>query len=273
MKGREVSATQFSFSSFGVGVTLDFFDSELLDRFRASLHLIFKDTLTEKNADSEDRIISLRLGSRDDEFVYTFENEQNVFIGTEERLFRLLRTLVRVTVAGYSREKLFIHAGAVSWNGKGMILPAHSHAGKTSLVVELCRLGAEYYSDEYAVVDRDGFIHPFPKHLSIRGEGGRFDQTDTGIDEIGGVAASAPVRCELVLFCEYTSGTKTWNPSAITQGEALLKLIPHMIALPKDPKFALELGGALVNKNGLFVGERGDVGEFAPKILELLDKS
>ena len=49
--------------------------------------------------------------------------------------------------------------------GHGIMLPGYSFAGKTTLVAEFVRAGALYYSDEYAVLDRDRFAHPYPRPL------------------------------------------------------------------------------------------------------------
>src|SRR5436309_2710437 len=68
---------------------------------------------------------------------------------------------------------VFIHAGVVRIGDCGVLIPGSTHSGKTSFVAELVRHGAEYYSDEYAVVDADGLVHPFAKPLSIRRAGGR----------------------------------------------------------------------------------------------------
>lgn len=262
----------FSFSSFGVGVRLDFDDADLLARFKDSLSKVFRNTLVEKERGEDDHLISVWHGDSPEVFNYSFQGENLDFIGSESELFHLLRTLVRVTVAANTREKLFIHAGAVGWNGRGLILPAQSFAGKTSLVLELCRLGATYYSDEYAVIDDQGHLHPFPKDLSIRGPGGRHDRRDAEISEFGGILAEQPLPTSLILFSSFEEGRRSWSPSQITAGEALLRLVPHMIAFPKDPEFCLRIGGILVEKSARFEALRGDVKEFAPRILELLDK-
>jgi hypothetical protein len=54
-----------------------------------------------------------------------------------------------------------VHAGVVGWNGGAAILPGPSHAGKTTLVAELLRHGAVYFSDEYALIDAEGRVHPY----------------------------------------------------------------------------------------------------------------
>lgn len=266
------TGSTFSFSSFGVGVRLDFDDADLLVRFKDSLGRIFKNTLIERKTCEDDHLISVSRKDSPGTIEYYFQGERFDFIGSESELFHLLRTLVRVAVAANTREKLFIHAGAVGWRGRGLILPAQSFAGKTSLVVELCRLGATYYSDEYAVIDDRGYLHPFPKDLSIRGPGGRHDRRDAEISELGGSIPDEPLPTSLILFSSFEGGLRAWNPSQITAGEALLRLVPHMIAFPKDPEFCLRIGGILVEKSARFEALRGDVREFAPRVLELLDK-
>ena len=38
-----------------------------------------------------------------------------------------------------------LHAGAVVWNQRALLLPGATHAGKSSLVAELLRRGATYF--------------------------------------------------------------------------------------------------------------------------------
>lgn len=61
-----------------------------------------------------------------------------------------------------------IHAGVVVAGGRTILLPAASHAGKTTLVAALLARGAEYYSDEFALLDEDGRVHPYPRPLQMR---------------------------------------------------------------------------------------------------------
>src|SRR3954469_9856881 len=55
-------------------------------------------------------------------------------------------------VAEMARRRVFVHAGVVALEGRAVMLPGRSHAGKTTLVAELVKAGATYYSDEYAVL-------------------------------------------------------------------------------------------------------------------------
>ena len=85
-------------------------------------------------------------------------------------------------LACHSPVAIYLHAGVLEWKGKALVLPGISYSGKTTLVQELVRLGARFYSDEYAIIDTKGRVHPFPSPLSIR-EGPtarRVDATELG---------------------------------------------------------------------------------------------
>src|SRR6266849_5894476 len=63
---------------------------------------------------------------------------------------------VQLTVAEYAPRRIFVHAGVVGWKDRAILIPGMSYSGKTTLVDQLIRAGATYYSDEYAVVDPGG---------------------------------------------------------------------------------------------------------------------
>src|SRR6476469_10330058 len=70
-----------------------------------------------------------------------------------------------------ARDRVFVHAGVVGWKGRAILLPGRSMAGKSTLVRALLAAGATYYSDEFAVLDAKGRVHPFPRRLSLRRPG------------------------------------------------------------------------------------------------------
>jgi hypothetical protein len=81
----------------------------------------------------------------------------------------VLESEIRQTVAKGAARRTFVHAGVVGWNGRAILVPGRSRSGKTTLVAELVKAGAQYLSDEFAVLDGRGRVHPFAKPLSIRG--------------------------------------------------------------------------------------------------------
>ncbi len=67
------------------------------------------------------------------------------------------------------RSHLLIHAGAVAYDGQGVILAADSMHGKTTLTLELLHRGFCLLSDDVAAVGRkDGLLHTYPRALLVR---------------------------------------------------------------------------------------------------------
>lgn len=98
---------------------------------------------------------------RDGEYVFSSADREDFLDFTTGQ--------IRLIVAEFAVGRVFLHAGVVGWNGRAVIVPASSFSGKTTLVAELIKKGALYYSDEYAVLDENGLVYPFPKKLSVRG--------------------------------------------------------------------------------------------------------
>src|SRR5205085_11744707 len=88
-----------------------------------------------------------------------------------ERLLEAFEADLHLYIATASPNLTFLHAGVVGWKGRAIVVPGSSFTGKTTLVREMLHLGATYYSDEFAVVDRSGLVHPFPRPLGIRQRG------------------------------------------------------------------------------------------------------
>jgi hypothetical protein len=66
------------------------------------------------------------------------------------------------------RSHCLIHAGVVAWEGQGVLLPADSSHGKTTLVLELVRRGFRFLSDEMAALGwTDRYVYPFPRSLRV----------------------------------------------------------------------------------------------------------
>jgi hypothetical protein len=105
-----------------------------------------------------------------------------------------------IHVAEYAPDLVFIHSGAVAWQDRALLLPGQSHAGKSTLVAELVRAGATYYSDEFALLDCEGKVHPFTRDLRMRNPG-LPDQTPIPLAQLNGRAGTEalvvamPGRC------------------------------------------------------------------------------
>ncbi len=69
-------------------------------------------------------------------------------------------------------QRLFLQAGVVGWRGRAIVIVGRPQSGVSTLVAELLRAGATYYSDRYAVFDPNGRVHPFARPLWLDAAGG-----------------------------------------------------------------------------------------------------
>ena len=188
----------------------------------------------------------------------------------ETRLIEYLSSQIRITVAEFAKNKVFLHAGAVSWNGYGIIIPGKSYSGKTTLVSEFIKAGAEYYSDEYAVLDKDGLLHPYPKMLSMRGIINDFDQLDTEPAEFGATIGTKPIPVKLVLLTSYEKDA-VWKPSFTTPGEAIMEILKDTIPIRLNPEFVLIVLKNVVKRAIIIRSKRGNASFVIPRIINFLE--
>ena len=173
----------------------------------------------------------------------------------------------KMLVSEMARRRVFVHAGAVGWHGEAIIIPGRSMSGKTSLVAELVRAGATYYSDEYAVLDMQGRVHPYPKPLAIRKEGSS-KQKNYSAKEIGGVTGTRPLPVGLVVVSPYRPGA-SWRPARLSAGPAALELLANTIPARRKPDEVISTLRRAISNATCFKGVRGEARDTAGLILEL----
>jgi hypothetical protein len=246
------------FLAYGVRVGLRTNQTELLQQCVKYLPIGWKPS----SSLSVDRLYSIvgpKNKSHEDgssEF-QLFQNERNIFSGTDrEELFDRLESEVSLYVADRSRRRVFAHAGVVGWGGKAILIPGRSYCGKTTLVAELVRAGAIYYSDEFAVLDQNGLVHPYPRSLQLRQNGGA-RQRKLPIEALGGVAGSVALPVGLVLLTGYKSGA-TWRPRHISAGLGLLGILDNTVSARRAPALAMRTLKAVVADSFVVQGARGE---------------
>ena len=185
----------------------------------------------------------------------------------EATAFDAFESTVRFDVAVRASRWLFVHAGAVGWHGRAIIIPAPSTHGKSRLVEALVRTGATYYSDEFAVIDRRGRVKPFAKPLTLRGASG--DTRRVPVTEIGSVG-SAPLPVGLIVLTRYESG-RTWRPREATPGESLLALLANTIRMRVAPGPTLKTVARVVEGAMTLEGPRGAADAMAQQVLRALE--
>lgn len=174
-------------------------------------------------------------------------------------LLERLESDLALHVADVTQKRVFVHAGVVGWHGRAILIPARSMSGKTTLVVDLVRAGATYYSDEFAVIDQRGLVHPYARPLQVR-EHGSMRQNKCAVEAIGGVAGQVPLPVGLVLLTRYKAGSK-WRPRPISAGRSLLGILDNTVSARRDPALALRTLKLVTTQSFAVQGVRGEGSE------------
>jgi hypothetical protein len=177
----------------------------------------------------------------------------------------ILDAELRMYIALHAPDHVFVHAGVVGVEDHAIVLPGRSFAGKTTLVAALVQAGAEYWSDEYAVLDADGLVHPYPKPLSVRINDTR-ETDEQPVESLGGRAGDRPLPVAVIAFTNYRPGA-AWALSARTAGEGAVKLLEHSIAARSRPDQVLAAVRRAAANAMVLEGDRGDADEAAAALL------
>lgn len=203
---------------------------------------------------------------------YRYARDDEVFTNrlSQELALELLEAQMRAYIALHARDRIFVHAGVVAKEGRGLVLPGVSFAGKTTLVAALVRAGALYYSDEFAVLDFEGNVHPYPKALSLRGDGRM--QVDHPVETLGGRSGEDPVRADLIAVTNYRPGAD-WQPERRSPGEGAIALLGNTVAARERPPEVMQALSRAAKGATVLEGERGEAEDVVPRLLEELAKA
>jgi hypothetical protein len=172
---------------------------------------------------------------------------------------------LQLTVAEHAPRRIFVHAGVVGWKDRAILIPGLSHSGKSTLVDQLIRAGATYYSDEYAVLDSGGRVHPYPRALGMRLPGSDQSQK-VRAEDIGATVGVKPLRVGLVVSTSFKDGAR-WRPREVTRGKGVLELMSNTVAARSQPARALTVLPAALKSARILKGVRGEAGEVVEAIL------
>jgi hypothetical protein len=173
---------------------------------------------------------------------------------------------VQLTIAEHAPTYVFVHAGVVAWKNRAILIPGLSHSGKTTLVEKLIRAGATYYSDEYAVLDKRGRVHPYarPLHLRIPDS---LDRKKTTAEEIGAAIGFKPLRVGLVVSTCYKPGAR-WRPRKLTCGNGVLELMANTVSARSRTALALTVLPKAIESAQILRSSRGEADEAVNAILQ-----
>lgn len=176
---------------------------------------------------------------------------------------------IRQFVAAHAPEMVFVHAGVVARAGRALVLPGPTFSGKTELVAALVAAGATYFSDEFAVIDAGGLVHPYAKPLSIRARGTR-EADDVDASDLGAPTGSAPAPVALIAVTRYERDA-AWRPQERTPAAGALLLLSHAGQARRDPDRVLAAVQRAAKGARVLEGPRGEAEAAASALLACLE--
>lgn len=230
--------------------------------------LLVVDVAAPVDDDRVDAIVTA-VRQREDRWAVTSESDE-VVVAAED-VDRAVVDQVHRLFALHARDVIFFHAGAVGLDGRVVLVPGRSFSGKTTLVEAAVRAGWEYYSDEFAVIDATGSVHPYPRPLGVRGA----DETASpvSVTEFGGRVASSPGTVAAVVSTHHRPGG-AWSPVVVEGSAAALPLIDNAVRARLAPQAVVATAAAVVDGGArTYVGDRGEAAEVVAALAELLEVS
>ncbi len=227
---------------------------ERLDRVYEVVHLDKDDSPVNRAG------LHILVDGEHPEFPASHRTAERVVFGIEDQIERY--------VAEFSVDHLFVHAGVVVWHNQAIVIPGRSYAGKSTLTKGLVNAGGIYYSDEFAVFDRYGAVHPYRRKLSLRdgpyGAAGRIDMT-------GGTSESLPpVRVGLVALLSFKHDGG-WKVETLSGAAAIMAICDHTVAIRRRPADTFAILGAVEREATVITGTRGEADDTIRRILIYID--
>jgi hypothetical protein len=260
MADATTTAHQLAFDVYGVRTLLSTNSTELFRRLEPVLPPGWSACPPEA--------VDLEVRALTDDGVFfdiAYDGEVRTAAADIDVALEVLDSQLRFQIAQRAPDRIFVHAGVVAHRDRAIVIPGASFSGKTTLVAELVRAGATYYSDEYAVLDSEGLVHPYAKPLSMRGAD--LLQTDHHVGAFGGTAGDAPIRMGLAIIAEYRPGA-VWQPRRLTDGEAMLALLANTLPAQERPAQSLEAIRRAVPGAVALEGPRGEAHQIVEQLLE-----
>jgi hypothetical protein len=187
--------------------------------------------------------------------------------GSVEAAADLIVDDLQRTLAHQADGLVFIHAGVVAFRGRALVLPGRSRSGKSQLVAALVRAGAEYLSDEFAVFDVEGRVHPYARAITLRRSDGA--RSWTAAEALGGRIAPGPVAPSRIAFLRFSAGA-AFRPRPLSPGQTMLGLLRHAVAARRRLALARAVLVPVASSVVAVRAVRGEADEVASRLLREL---
>ena len=160
--------------------------------------------------------------------------------------------LVVASLRGYA----IAHAGVVMVGSTLVVFPGPSRSGKSVLVAHLVASGARYYSDELAVVDRDGRVHAYPRPLLLRSEDGRpYHAPPPVARDADGLP---PARPGAIVYLTYSPHSGPAGIHPVGKQRAMMELLKNTPQTWRTEPDLVRIFAKCLDSARVYAGRRGD---------------
>jgi hypothetical protein len=166
----------------------------------------------------------------------------------------MVDSYVHNTVALHAPQHVFVQGAVMAHGGRALVMPGKPLTGRTTLVEALREAGLQYISDEYAVLDQDGRVHPYARPLNGR-------PVDVPVE---------PLPVGAVFVTSYWPDAR-WEPVRRSAGEGLLAVMAHVVGGQERPDLTLTaIKNALASASLIVESRRGEADDVVRPLLDEL---
>lgn len=189
------------------------------------------------------------------ELIATVAGQELVRSANRQTVLQTLERYLQLHVAENAPRRVFVHAGVVGWQGKAIVVPGRTFSGKSTLVAALVQAGATYYSDEFAIVDSTGQVHPYQQPIKLRDAHGAHDPA--AASNVRMTFGRKAMTVDLILITGYSPGGR-WRPTPVSAGVGMLTMLANTVSAQRDPKRAMQHLARLLEGARVLKGTRGE---------------
>lgn len=208
-----------------------------------------------------------QFGGGDDLYSFVYDIEKDITLALQHR-----RT-----------DLYFIHAAALEYRGRALVLVAESGTGKSTTAWALASHGFGYLSDELAPIDPQSLdVHPYPHALCLKSRPpapyalpGGLIETELTLHvpaaTLPGAVRNAPVRLGAVFFLTRKPDSRTPAIGHLSAGEAGARLYANTLNALAHAGFGLDAALRITAGVPAYLLEIGDLAATSGLIRQTLD--
>ncbi|HQZ83428.1 MAG TPA: hypothetical protein PLR83_09415 [Pyrinomonadaceae bacterium] len=257
-----------NFISFGIALRFESRNARLLQKAIATADRVLVGNLNPTRKRPEHTFV---FGRDKERGFFVEHNDELATCGEIERgVFKYFDSYLRVRIGEFCPNRVFVHSGVVGINGKALLIPGNSFSGKSTLVLELVKLGGEYFSDEFAILDDNGSVHPYARPINMRTDDGKYRPytVDVGKPEESG-RRKLPVGA--VLFTNYKENAR-FRPQILSPAEGIMTITPFTLPIRVNPAYTIRVLQQVMDSALIIRSKRTHAPRFAQILLQYLCK-